>query len=122
MKDKCEWRRQLGDQCSVPPARRLLLCGSHAYEGISGPIKHSHSHRSLHAAIQLVVFAVCIRMNGITHVLILCARIFVAFVIHIRIAHKWNLSFSHGTDYDAYETSACVSPLVGYSAAKLSMT
>ena len=75
-------------------AWRVLLYHGHVYEGISCPIKPSHSHRSLHAAIHFIAFAVRIhiRTNGITLVLILCARIFVAFAFVIRIIHKGNLS------------------------------
>ena len=94
--DEGEWRMRLGDHCSFPAIQHVLLCSGSVYDGISRPIKHSHSEWSLHAAVYFVIITVrtCIRTFGNTPIVILCFQIFVtfAFIICIHIMHKWNLS------------------------------
>ena len=70
--------------------RRVLLCGSPMYEGISSPTNHSHSDRQLHEGMNFVTIILCIRIriNGSNPILILCCRFVVAFVIRIRITHS----------------------------------
>ena len=78
------------DQCSFSTKWHVLLCHGPAFEGISRPIKHSLSHRSLQAAIHFVAFVVHIRIrtNRITPVLIPCTQFFLhshssfAFALH----------------------------------------
>ena len=79
----------LGDQCSFPSMRCVLLCGGTVYEGISRPIKYSHSDQSLHAMINCLAFAVYIRIrtNGIGPILILCAQSFVCICIRHSHSH-----------------------------------
>ena len=57
--NECEGCMQLEDQCSFFPPCGIcyLFCGGRVYEGISSPIKHSHSHQSLQAVIHFVTFA-----------------------------------------------------------------
>ena len=85
--------------------RHVLLCGSPVYEGISGPTKHSHLDRSLHVVIHFVIIIIHIHTDGSTTMLILFFRSFVtlAFVIRIRITHKWNLSLS----FEIFEVQSC---------------
>ena len=94
--DEFKWWMLLGDHCSFLTVWPLLICSGSMHEGISSPIKHSHSDWSLHSASHFVIDAVRVRiqMHGNTTMLILCFRFFVAFafVIHIRTMHKWNLS------------------------------
>ena len=98
-----ECQRQLGDHCSSSSTWHMLLCGSPVYKGNSRPIKHSHSHWSLHPVIHFVTFAVCIQIwtNEITPVLILYLRVVIAFtfVIRICITHKWNLRISKDSNF-----------------------
>ena len=93
--DKCEQRMRSGGQCSFP---LQVACATLQWLWVFHLIKHSHSDRSLHAAIHFVTFTVhiSIQTNGITPMPILCARYFVVFtfVICLRIMHKWNLSLN----------------------------
>ena len=94
MNNEGEWRMRLGEQCSFPSTQHVLLCCDSVYEGISRPIKHSHSDRSQRFILSDLQ-TIRIQTNGITPILILCARLFVtfAFIIHNCSTHKWNLSF-----------------------------
>ena len=47
------------NECNLSFTQHVLLCSGSVYEGTSRPIKHSHSHRSLHAVIHFVVVAAC---------------------------------------------------------------
>ena len=104
--------------------RCVLLCGGPVYEGISGPTEHLHSDRSLHVAIHFVIVVLRIRIcaNGSTPILILCFRFVVAFafVICIRIAHKWNLSLRPTADGD-WILCVCVC-VCGYVCARVCMS